>query len=1073
MRSRRSLSRVSKNAAVALCVPAMIFAGAGTASAEPAWAPASPVKVPKAIATANADASASVAPSLRKATGTVTVSVTLSEKALAATVTEGAMATRSLPSRSRQRGQTSDVKAQQDRMIAQAKQLGGKAVGRATRAANVVAMTIPAKNLTALSELAGVVSVKPVARYETHADPGGSGSLAQAAEYVQATSVRAAGYDGTGVKVAVLDSGIDYTHSYLGGPGTEAAYADCYTGAGKAYDSAPTGACAALFGPSAPKVKGGYDFVGETWPTTAEVPDPNPIDLEGHGTHVADIIGGKSADGTHAGIAPGVDLYAVKVCSAVATSCSGVALLQGVDWALDPNGDGDISDAMDVVNLSLGQAYGQDQDDLTTAVDNLVRAGVVAVVSAGNSADRPFIVGSPSTAPRAISVAQTALPDDQLYQLAISSPTIPAIPGNVISNLKLQSWSPAPTASLAANLAQPNGNREGCTAGTFAGFPSGAVALVKRGSCSASVKSQLAQDAGASAVVIWNNVPGDPPDFSFGGGAAVTVPTYTASFDDGNALSSAVTAGTVAVSIDPSRTTKLANTTVGTSSRGSTATGQRAKPDIGAPGAWLSAEVGTGDGQTNFGGTSGAAPVVSGAAALVLDRYPSANPTTVKARLLNGASTANKTPDARGNLYATPITRIGAGELRVAPAVDNQGVLRLRNDKGGNVGLGLPHLTTKKTYTVKLRIANTSKSTKRYLLSPEFRDPADKATKALTVKAPSVVRVPARGVKDFSVKVTIDPAKLKAWPFTHAAGYTGDGAELNGPELDGYLRAVSTDETLHLGWTVLPHASADVSAPSTVRLSRGTGKLALTNASKVLDGGVNVFGLTGTSPKQAKPAAGQPGSAGSNVALIDLAAVGVRDDLLGGVVQFAIAGHQRQTVPLYPAGYEVDVDTNRDGTADYAVYQAEAVGFGSSGQSLVFVVNIATGVQTPYYYTDADFDSATQVLTAPLAALGLKKGSTFDFSVVAYDNYFSGLVTDAIVDQTWTVGSSRYGLASNADGLLVPAGRTSRVNVTENTSAGTSTQTGLLLFFDDAKSRDAQAVQVTGGTPVAVTSAQR
>ncbi len=59
--------------------------------------------------------------------------------------------------------------------------------------------------------------------------------------------------------------------------------------------------------------------------------------------------------------------------------------------------------------------------------------------------------------------------------------------------------------------------------------------------------------------------------------------------------------------------------------------------------------------------------------------------------------------------------------------------------------------------------------------------------------------------------MTIDPAKLAEWPFTHSAGFTGDGTALNGPEFDGLIKAVATDETLHLGWTVLPERSADVS----------------------------------------------------------------------------------------------------------------------------------------------------------------------------------------------------------------------------------------------------------------------
>ena len=111
-------------------------------------------------------------------------------------------------------------------------------------------------------------------------------------------------------------------------------------------------------------------------------------------------------------------------------------MLEGIDWALDPNGDGDISDAMDVVNLSIGSPYGQEQDDTTLAIDNAVRAGVVAVLSAGNNADRPFIVGSPSTAARAISVAQTALPDDKLQ-------TIETDKGITVRNSRLQTWSTA------------------------------------------------------------------------------------------------------------------------------------------------------------------------------------------------------------------------------------------------------------------------------------------------------------------------------------------------------------------------------------------------------------------------------------------------------------------------------------------------------------------------------------------------------------------------------------------------------------------------------------------------------
>lgn len=1009
-----------------------------------------------------------VAPALRAGaakagSATVEVSVALSTEAIGDTLATDAVRTGELPSKSAQQAQQKKVRAQQDSVVKAAGKVGGTLLGRATRAANVVALSVPADRIDDVAKISGVLSIKPVARYETtegaNASAAESGSLGQAADYLKVSAARKAGYDGRGVKVAVLDSGIDYTHANLGGPGTTAAYTACHDAA----TTAPTGACAALFGPNAPKVKGGYDFVGETWPNTPNTtPDPNPIDTEGHGTHVSDIIAGRSADKSHLGIAPGADLYALKVCSAVASSCNGVAILQAIDWSLDPNGDGDVSDAVDVVNLSLGSSYGQPEDDSAYALDNLVRAGVVAVASAGNSADRPFIVGSPSSAPRVISVAQTALPDDKLYTLSVDSPTIPSLSGNEVRNAKLQSWGGAFTSTISGSLAQPGGTHEGCTTADFNGFPSGAVALVKRGTCNASVKAQNAQAAGAAGVVIWNNVAGDPPDFSFGGGAPVTVPTWTISFDDGGVLSDAVSAGPVKVTLDPAEATSLTDTVVGTSSRGVAIDSQRAKPDIGAPGAWLSAEVGTGAEETNFGGTSGAAPVITGSAALVIQKYPRISPAQVKARLLNAASTGSRTPDAAGDLYATPISRVGAGEVRVAPALANTGTLRVKDAAGGALGLGLPRLTRTTTLTKEVTVTNTGSKRSVYLLKATFRDRADQRSGAVQVSVPQAVSVPAKSSRTVQVRFRIDPKKLADWEFTHSAGRTGEGSALNGPEFDGFLTATSTTEKLHVGWTVLPRKSADVS--TSVKKSKSGAALTLRNASGATDGVANVFGLTGTSPRIAKTPAG-PGSPGSNSAVVDLAAAGVRDDTNLDVLQFALASHQRRLVPLYPAGYEVDIDTDRDGTVDYAVFQQEAVGFGSSGLSLVYVLDVATNQSSAYYYNDADFDSATSVFTLPLSAIGLSKGDTFDFSVLAYDNYFTGDVTDAIEDQTWTVGSSAYSLTGNADQLVVGANRSSTVTISKAKKPAPTTQSGLLLLHENAVSRDFTVADLGAPTP--------
>ncbi|MFN0281334.1 MAG: S8 family serine peptidase [Kineosporiaceae bacterium] len=989
---------------------------------------------------------------LRAAKGTLDVSVALSVAPVAAVVAEDATRTGNLPSHAEQQSRTKAVTDQQADVTTRAKALGARITGRATRAGNVVTMRVAASRLDEIAGIPGVVSVKPVARYETTADPvAAAGSLAEAAEYLKVSGARAAGLDGRGVRVAVLDSGADYTHANLGGPGTEAAYEQCYAGAdGKAADRAPVGDCAALFGPGAPKVKGGFDFVGETWPETAvEAPDPNPIDLEGHGTHVADIIGGRSADGSHTGLAPGVDVYAVKVCSAVASACSGVALIQGVDWALDPNGDGDISDAVDLMNLSLGSPYGQPEDDLTVAVNRAVRAGVVGVVSAGNSADKPFVVGSPSTASRAISVAQTTLPNDRIFPITVDSPQIPDLPGNTVRYSVLQGWSPAPTGAVTGALVRP-GVPTGCEPADFATFPAGAVALIARGACAASVKASNASAAGASSVVIHNNLDGEPPSFGFGGGT-VTVPTYTISLEAGTVLTAAIVRGAVSVTIDPADAVTLPNHMVGTSARGPRISDARVKPDLGAPGAWSSAEVGTGTGETEFGGTSGAAPTVSGVAALVLQKFPTATPATVKSRLLNGADPDNKSLDANGIAYPTPVTRIGAGEVRADTALGALGVLANTTQAAGNLSYGMPRATTTWSKTVDVALRNTSGTRKTYALSSSFRDAADAATGAVTVKVPASVSVPARSSRTVPVRLTVRPGLLRPWPFTFTAGLTGAGTDLNAPEFDGLVTATSGTETVHLGWQVLPRAAADVSAPTSATVRTAGTSVALRNRSAAAGSDVTVFGLTGTSRKQPLPAAGQPGSAGSNVALVDLAAVGVWDSPDDDLIQFAVADHRRARIPLYPRAYEVDVDTDRDGTADFAVITEELGGFDTSGQSVVTVIDLAKDTAATYFYNQADFDGATQALMAPLSALGLEQGDTFDFDVIAGDNYFSGLVTDSVDGMTWTVGAPKYRTASVT---YVDPSSTTPLAVSRNPAAGESTQSGLLLLYGDNRAVD-------------------
>ncbi|MBX7152002.1 S8 family serine peptidase [bacterium] len=193
--------------------------------------------------------------------------------------------------------------------------------------------------------------------------------LEQSVSLIKADSVwYQYGSQGEGVIVGIIDTGIDYMHPDLG----------------------------AGIGPTF-KVIGGYDFVNN---------DNNPMDDNRHGTHVAGIV---AANGVLKGVAPKAKLMAYKVLNAGGNG-SEDDIIAAIERTVDPNDDGDFSDHLDVVNMSLGGSGGPD-DAMSTAVDNAVNAGVIFCIAAGNSYNYRTI-GSPGTAREAITVGATDKSDD-------------------------------------------------------------------------------------------------------------------------------------------------------------------------------------------------------------------------------------------------------------------------------------------------------------------------------------------------------------------------------------------------------------------------------------------------------------------------------------------------------------------------------------------------------------------------------------------------------------------------------------------------------------------------------------
>lgn len=952
----------------------------------------------------------------------------------------------------------------QDGLMGQVRGLGGRELGRVSKALNAVFVRIDASKLPDIAALPGIEGIRPVIDYRI--------DLSDTVPYIGAAAAQAAGFDGTGIRVAVLDSGIDYTHADLGGPGTAAAYAAAY---GTATSDPRNTTTDGLF-PTA-KVVGGFDFVGELWPATNAaicgvdadgsprtclLPDPDPIDCGpaaipapcagSHGTHVADIIGGNDG-GSHKGVAPGASLYAVKVCSSVATSCSGVALIEGMDFALDPNGDGDISDAVDVVNMSLGSAYGQKEDDLSAASANAVNLGVIVVAAAGNNGDRPYITSSPASTPEAISVAQTQVPGATVFPLVINSPaSIAATYGNAST----VDWAPIGAGFTSVPVAFVG---RGCPDGSAAGLPpggdpyladpAGKIALIDRGTCAVSLKVDRAARAGAAGVLIGLVAPGDSISFSFGGGDAF-VPTLVITQSTSNLIKANLTAPVV-VSVSPAVTVPLAGSMVSSSARGPSVGDQAVKPDLGAPGASVSAVAGSGTGSEAFGGTSGATPMIAGSAALLLHAYPSRTPSEVKALLMNTAETNIYINPATQPGVLAPITQIGGGEVRVDRALHSTTAAWDDDAATGSLSFGYGAVASPVALNKTVRVRNYGSTARTYSITPGFRYASDAASGAVTLTAPGSIVVAGNSSATFRVRMKVDPSKLPIWSL-NGGSRGGDGFRLQEVEFDGYIGIADATDSIHVAWHLLPHRAADVSPASTsVTLTGGAGTLGLANTGTI-GGRTDLFSLMGTSGRI--PRKFLPGP-GDNYAVVDLRAVGTRLVGIGGGafgVQFAVNTFGARPHPNYPAEFDVYIDNNRDGRPDFVVFNAENGTFGSTGQNVTAVYDIVKKTASVFFFTDADLDSANAILTAPLSALGLMPGTQFDFSVYAFDNYFSGALTDAIQGMTATLDTPRF-VGSGIPASGVPAGGSSTllINTVPGGDVASPSQSGVLLMYRDNK----------------------
>jgi minor extracellular serine protease Vpr len=529
----------------------------------------------------------------------IEVFVQLDTPSVAETNISSLQATGALASRDVQQQQAARIDAQQRDFRQYLGSLGATELGALRVGANGLRVRIGADQLEALKSLPGVRTVAHVRPQRLH----NITSVPWIGAPILWNTLKAKGEH---IKIGIIDTGIDYTHANFGGPGTPEAYA--------AID--PNKADPKTF-PTA-KVKGGIDFAGPTYdasdPTSVPQPDDNPLDVEGHGSHIAGTAAGFGVTGKIGpGVAPAADLYAIKVFGDKGGSTNLTS--QGIEWALDPNGDGDMSDHLDVINMSLGTSFSEPNDPSAIASEHAADLGIVVVASAGNDAAVPYVTGAPADAPGAISVA-ASIPGGRVWSRV--NVTAPAGLSGFKDNL--EGAGPVQLKDLTAPLSAvvvDSDPTNGCTlpptapatavppAFANASAVAGKIALVERGTCSFIAKYQAAAVSGAVAIIVYNDG-ADPTrvDPLVMAADGTTIPGVMIRSTDGIPLAAAATTTApipVNVTLDTAPNPAKDDQIASFSSRGPGSGGTHFKPEISDPGyAIVSTAVGTGTDGVSF-----------------------------------------------------------------------------------------------------------------------------------------------------------------------------------------------------------------------------------------------------------------------------------------------------------------------------------------------------------------------------------------------------------------------------------------------------------------------------------------
>jgi minor extracellular serine protease Vpr len=646
--------------------------------------------------------------------------------------------------------------------------------------ANAVFVSAEQSRAAELRSIAGVKRVQRLPRLKRHLNTALDLMNVQQAW----TNIGGSSSAGAGVKIGILDTGIDQAHAGFqdaslatpsGFPKGESAYTNGKVIVARSYVSL-------LVNPDNDAAYSRPD-------------DLSPRDRVGHGTAIAMIAAGAQNTGPAAtiqGVAPKAWLGNYKIFGS--PGVNDVTFYSVLAKAMDDA----YTDGMDIVTLSLGEgdpsifgpadtdtACGTDSicDVRAQMVENAVAKGLTVICSAGNSGDYglqfPMLnsIHTPGTAPSAITVGATT--NRHIWYASLKPQGGTAVKAIFGNGPKL---SAAFTAQLKDVTATGN---DGLACTTLAaGSLTGYIALIQRGTCAFSDKAAFAVAAGAVAVVIYqssgNDYPFEIKDANFG------VPIAMVGYTDGVSLKTAASS-TPNVTLDPALAPVDAtyNTVWDSSSRGPAIGTLGIKPEIAAVGTDLytaaqkldpNGQAYAASGYTTVTGTSYAVPMVAGAVALVKQKYPTLTPALLKSLVVNTA----RHDDVTGTNGLARVTDFGAGKLNAADAVNATAAAEPATLSFGVItSSALP-----KSLTLKLTNIGSATATFNFAVNQRASDTDSRASVSVQ---PTSLQLTAG--QQQSVTVTLQGSLPSAGTYEGYIDITGSGSTLHVP----YLYIVSSN----------------------------------------------------------------------------------------------------------------------------------------------------------------------------------------------------------------------------------------------------------------------------------------